>query len=164
MRKLIIVRHAKSGWETGVRDFNRTLSIEGKQAAIEISNVLKDYTGAPDYVICSPADRTTATASLLLKGWFDLDKILFQDSIYEGTLIKLLNLINLHIGDEVENLMLIGHNPGVSDLVEYLSEGNIGSLPTCSCVCLTSEVDSWELASKGIFSVEWNIYPKMFSF
>ena len=164
MKKLLIVRHAKSDWETGITDFNRPLNNRGIRVAQKMAVVLKDEGVSLDSVICSPAKRTQQTAQLLLNGVFDRTNIILKESIYEGTFFKLLNLINNDVDDSVATLMLIGHNPGVTELVDYLSSANIGGMPTCSCVCLTTEVDSWKLASKGIFSMEWNIYPKMFSF
>lgn len=164
MKKLIIVRHAKSDWVNGVTDLERSLNERGRRVAPQMTAQLKEHQGIPEYVVCSPAKRTTETASLLLHGIFDLTKIDYQSSVYDASFFELLNLINNDVNDEVETLMLIGHNPGVTELVEYLSNGGIGWMPTCSCICLTTTIDSWKEVSKGTFSLEWNIYPKLFGY
>lgn len=164
MKRLIVVRHAKSDWQAGVSDFDRPLNKRGNRVAPKMTSVLQEMQGVPDAVICSPANRTRQTASLLLNGIVNPEKIIFKESIYEAGFYDLLTLINNDTEDNVDTLMLIGHNPGVSDLVEYLSSGNVGWMPTCSCVCLSADVDSWELVGKDMFSVSWNIYPKMFEF
>jgi phosphohistidine phosphatase len=162
MKKIIIVRHAKSDWENGLTDLERPLNDRGRRVAPKMGLSLNEVGGIPDYVICSPAKRTTQTASLLLHNLFNLEKIDYQSSVYEASFFELLNLINNDVDDEVDTLMLIGHNPGVTELVDYLSAANIGWLPTCSCVCLISAVNSWKEVSKETFSIDWNIYPKMF--
>ena len=164
MKKIIIIRHAKSDWETGVSDFDRSLNIRGLKAASYLSTVLKRMQVTPGYVICSPSKRTSETATLLLKQLFDVKKIDYQESIYNATFFEIFKLITSDLDDTIENLVIVGHNPGVSELVEYLSSANLGCLSSCSCVCLSTDLDSWQLASKDMFSMEWNIYPKMFSF
>ena len=164
MKKLIIVRHAKSDWANGVTDLERPLNDRGRRVAPQMRNQLKHNGGTPDYVMCSPAKRTAETASLLLHDIYDLKTIDFRPSIYDASFFELLNLINNDVDDTVETLMLVGHNPGVNELVEYLSSAEIGWMPTCSCVCIITTIDSWKEVSKDTFSLEWNIYPKMFDF
>ena len=162
MKKIIIVRHAKSDWETGLTDFVRPLNKRGENDAPKMAEKWKEMNIKPDYVLCSLANRTSQTAELLLRDIFDLDKIDYRQAIYDATSDELLNLINNEVDDKVETLVLIGHNPGVTELVEYLAEASIGWLPTCASVCLTAMVDSWEMVGKNTFSKDWYIYPKMF--
>jgi phosphohistidine phosphatase len=164
MKKLIIVRHAKSEWKAGVSDFDRPLNESGVRVAPKMGQALIDLGVEPDYVVCSPSKRTNQTATLLLNGIYDLKTINYQELIYNASFFELLQLINNDIPDNVNTLLIVGHNPGVSELIEYLSSANIGGMPTCSCVCITAGIDSWQLASKDVFLLDWNIYPKMFSY
>ncbi len=161
MKKIIIVRHAKSDWETGLTDFIRPLNKRGEEDAPKMSAKLKEIGLVPDYVLCSLAKRTSETASLLLQGVFDLDKVDYRQAIYDATFFELMNLINNEVDEKVETLLIIGHNPGVTELVEYLSASNIGWLPTCGMVCLTASVEDWAMVGKDTFSKDWYYYPKI---
>jgi len=163
MKKIIIVRHAKSDWLNGVADFDRSLSEIGIRVAPKMGEILAEMKAVPDYVICSSARRTTETAELLLTNLYDFKKVKFLKDVYEASFYELLNLINNDVEDSINTLMLIGHNPGVTELVEYLSAANIGWLSTCSCVSLTLSVDSWKMVGKDTLSMNWYIYPKMFN-
>lgn len=141
-RKLIIMRHAKSDWTTNAgRDFDRPLSKRGNNDAPKMGNWLKKQDLIPDKVLSSPAQRTKQTAYLVAAelGLSEED-IIWDSTIYEASLSDLLTVLDNHTG-EADILLLIGHNPSVDSLLEYLSsdvpeENDDGKLMTTAAVAV----------------------------
>lgn len=118
MKRLLILRHAKSDWGTGGRDFDRPLNARGQAAATAMGVVVRDH--APDLVLCSPARRTRETLERL-----ELTcPVRFDPRIYDASVEGLLEVVG-EVGDE-ETVLLIGHMPGVARLALAMSEGNGG--------------------------------------
>lgn len=165
MKTLYIARHAKSDWSVeGAADFDRPLNSRGLRVSPKMSRILKDYNAFPDLVVCSSAVRTRETAKYLCESInVEEDDIKYIDDIYEAATGTLLELVN-KFDDSAQSALMIGHNPGVSYLTEYLSEEYIDNMPTCSVVKLIFEIDSWTEVSKGIATLDWFIYPKKFDF
>lgn len=119
MKQLLILRHAKSDWTTGERDFDRPLNDRGRAAATAMGPVVRGF--APDLVLCSPSKRTSETLTRL-----ELDcPVKFDDRIYGGSVERLLEVIGEY-GDDTPTLMIIGHMPGVALLTAAVSEGDDG--------------------------------------
>jgi len=140
--KLLIMRHAKSDWtDENESDFDRPLATRGIKAAELMGKWLKKNQYIPDRVICSPALRTKQTCQLVLKALeVTKRKVLWVDKIYEASLNDLLSTINQHNKD-VHTLLIIGHNPGLDQLVCYLpkkppSVNASGKLMTTAAVAI----------------------------
>jgi len=121
-QNLIIMRHAKSDWSSPEgADFDRPLARRGRKDAPHMGAWLRKKGLIPDKVVSSPARRARETAGLVaaeLK--YDEQRIVWEDRIYDATVEDLLAVIeDAAIG--VSCLMLIGHNPGLDDLLEHLS-------------------------------------------
>ncbi|NNE38073.1 MAG: histidine phosphatase family protein [Gammaproteobacteria bacterium] len=120
--QLLIMRHAKSDWDAQYgRDFDRPLSKRGLNNVQAMAGWLSNQGLAPDKVVSSPATRAKQTSSLLLKS-MELDKknISWDERIYEAGLGDLLKVIEDHC-EGVQRLLLVGHNPGLDSLVQYLA-------------------------------------------
>jgi phosphohistidine phosphatase len=146
MKKLTLIRHAKSGWrKADVTDFDRPLDDHGRQNAPMIGKRLAQRDCRPDLLICSPAKRALATAEVIAAEiGYPPEKILVDARMYGADIIQLLDIIQTLDGAH-NHVMCIGHNPGLTDLANYLSPQYIGSLPTCAVVDMTFDTETWML-------------------
>jgi phosphohistidine phosphatase len=135
--KLYLIRHAKTERESvSGRDFDRKLLARGKRQAADLSNYLKIQGIAFEKVICSSAERTKETLDLLDLG----AKVEFLNELYLCSLQEMLKIIN---AQSIEgNLILIGHNNGISDLAGYLC-GELIHMKTCELAILEFNGDKW---------------------
>jgi len=151
MKRLYLVRHAKSsGADSGMADFDRPLNKRGKRDAPAMGHHLKSLREAcPDLVLCSPAERARATSRRLLKALgCPKDRIVWRDGIYGGSTWDLLNLVRT-VEDIHGEVMLIGHNPYMTDLAEDLSGEAVGNMPTCAVFCLDFDMVTWSSVGPG---------------
>ncbi|MDR3443903.1 MULTISPECIES: histidine phosphatase family protein [unclassified Dyella] len=122
MHELILLRHAEAQPATsGANDQNRRLSGRGEQEAKAAGKWLASHGVKVDRVLCSPSERTRATAELALNAYGKAPATEFADDIYEATPGELLALLDQY-GD-AGTVMLVGHNPGIERLVALLVEG-----------------------------------------
>ncbi|MFF4774617.1 SixA phosphatase family protein [Microtetraspora fusca] len=123
MKTLIVVRHATAAQVPGLADRERPLTDQGRRDARQAGDLIRPL--EPGLVLCSPSVRTTETAELL-----GIDApIEIERDIYEAYADELLDLLR-RTGPEVETLVLVGHNPGVHELVLMLTgDGDVGFPP-----------------------------------
>ena len=161
MKKLLIVRHAKTSWKDGVDDFDRTLKKKGILNAPFMAEKLLSRGLNIKQIISSSANRTTETTHLInsiLK--LDESKISFLKVLYLAPPNTLINAIKT-ADDEVDELMIIAHNPGVSQAVNYLANEHFENIPTSGMACILFDINSWsEIKNNG--TLGFFIYPKMF--
>ncbi|GAA3792014.1 histidine phosphatase family protein [Sphaerisporangium flaviroseum] len=120
MNTLILLRHAKAAHVPGLADRERPLTDRGEQDAGRAGQALKRMGLSPDLVLCSPSMRTRQTAELALAALAPQAPVHLDSEIYEAYPDELLELIG-RTDDEVSTLLLVGHNPGVHELVMNLS-------------------------------------------
>lgn len=163
MLRLFLLRHAKSSWkDSTLDDFERPLKEKGlKEVSIMGCVYKKKYEKLPDAVIISPAKRALETAQLFAKEiGYPLNKIILQEKIYEATLKDLLKTLR-GISDEYKTVVMVGHNPGFTELANFIVDGvAIDNIPTCGLVGIEFNVENWkkvEEKSGNIFCFE---YPK----
>ena len=122
MHELILLRHAEAQPATpGGDDAVRRLSGRGEQEARAAGAWLKSHGVRVDRVLCSPSERTCATATLALTALEHSPSVQMAAEIYNATPGELLALLDQH--DDATALMLVGHNPGIERLVALLVEG-----------------------------------------
>jgi phosphohistidine phosphatase len=146
MKRLYLARHAKSSWPEGQEtDFDRPLSNRGKKDAPAMGELLKATRKVVlDHVLCSPAKRAKATAKRLLKVLdYPLKQVAWEEIIYSGNETDILGLIQ-GVDDTFLSLMVIGHNPYITDLACSLSGDVIDDMPTCGVFCMALDVASWQ--------------------
>jgi phosphohistidine phosphatase len=119
-RRLVIVRHAKSAWPDDVPDAQRPLNPRGCRDAPAVGRWLRDRVGQLDAVVCSPATRTRQTWALIAAELDGPPTPDFDDRVYAATVETLLAVVR-EIADDAESVLLVGHNPGVADLVFTLT-------------------------------------------
>lgn len=150
MKRLILVRHAKSSWDhPELRDIDRPLNKRGLKAAPLMGSVLKERGYLPGVILISPSVRTRMTAQLLANELsFPEEEIQIVDSFYGASPGEVVAVIN-RLSDDIETAMLIGHNPTWTDLVNRLTGGSLGNLPTAGTVIVDFPVERWTLAEQG---------------
>ena len=161
MKRLYLVRHAKSSWEDAeLPDFDRPLNKRGKKAAPKMGKRLKKQKARPDLIVSSPAVRAITTARVLAEALgYPLDSIVADDAVYHAGVDGLLAVVQ-GTDEAVESLMLFGHNPGFTDLARALTGDYIVNMPTCSVYCVDFDVDSWSKVSRGAGSCAFFDFPK----
>ena len=122
MRRLFLLRHAKSAWPNGVADFERPLAPRGIAAARLMGDYLRRESFAPARILVSPARRTRETWRLVNEAWQPAGAAVAEEArIYSARLGTLLALVR-ETPPDVASLMLVGHNPGLAELAVLLSD------------------------------------------
>jgi phosphohistidine phosphatase len=144
MKTLYLVRHAKSSWEyPDLEDFERPLNKRGRKSAQIMGEVLYRLKTAPDLLLSSPATRAAMTARVIAgKIRYPLDGILYTEALYLAEGKALLEIVR-KTDPGVNQAMLIGHNPGLTELADHLGDRRIGNIPTCGVCCIDLEIPSW---------------------
>jgi phosphohistidine phosphatase len=161
MKTLYLTRHAKSSWKyPNLDDFERPLNKRGRKNAPFMGEILKKLRVAPDLVISSPANRAAMTARIMAAGInYPLENIVYSEDIYEFSEDALIHVINT-IDDSVDSAMVIGHNPAVNGLANYIGDQPISNIPTCGVCCLELDISSWAKITKNCGKISFFEYPK----
>lgn len=159
MKKLLVMRHAKSSWDdAALADFERPLNDRGLLAAPFMGEVLRREGLVPDALVASPAVRSAQTAEAVSSaGGFD-GGIIFEEGIYEASPNALRQAVAA-IDDTASTAMLIGHNPGIEGFIQYLT-GEVEPMPTAAIAVISLDVNTWAEATGGCGRVETVFRPK----
>lgn len=160
MRHLFLLRHAKSSWtDHTLSDFERPLNDRGKRDAPVMAKRLSLSSLKPSFIVCSPSKRTTETLDFFLSSLnLDLKNVRFEKGVYEASLQDLIS-ISESLPETDECVLIIGHNPGLSLLVEYYT-GNELDMPTCAFALISFQIDSWSELSRNTGLLISFEYPK----
>lgn len=168
MKKLLLLRHAKSDWnDFTLEDHERPLNERGKRNASQIGRYMADHNLTPDMIFCSTAIRTRETLGLILEETPLTCPIEFRPDIYEATSRALMDIIK-SCPDKYHHIMLVGHNPAMQYLGLELSNNLDGKhrqqlekhLPTGTLQCHTLNLDSFESVSENSSILDRLIRPK----
>jgi len=145
MKKLILIRHGEAEPETNsTSDFDRNLTDRGKKDAAKMAAMLLNRVPAPEIIISSPAFRAINTAHIFA-ATFGFDDVNPDAAIYEASAETLLKIVN-QLSDDQMVACLVGHNPGVSNLL-YTLTGEITTMPTSAWVEVELNAENWAEAS-----------------
>lgn len=147
MKILTIVRHAKAEKpEAYPTDYERPLTARGVRDAERLAGFLAHIEPPVTLILSSPAARAAQTADRLAAGLGYASAVTWQEGIYLAAPDSLLTLLKT-VPDEVEHALLVGHNPGLEDLVAGLSSGapenGVVTLATAAAAQLTCDVNRW---------------------
>ncbi|MFC3712483.1 SixA phosphatase family protein [Sphingoaurantiacus capsulatus] len=151
MKTLTLLRHAKSGWDDPVeRDFDRPLNGRGRRAANRMGRYLRDEGLAYDQIVASPALRVQQTIAGVEDGLGRALTPAYDKRIYMASASTLLDVVHA-LDDAHGNILLVGHNPGLEDLVLMLvPEGAAGlrdeveiKYPTATLAEMRFDVARW---------------------
>jgi phosphohistidine phosphatase len=163
MKKLCLIRHAKSSWKyPELDDFERPLNARGKKDAPLMGKVLIKHKYSSDMILSSPATRAAFTARILADIiHFPEDNIYFQSHLYEADTSKMMSIIR-ETPENVNNLILVGHNPGLTSLANALADHFVSNIPTCGIYCMKLTVTSWKELSEKCGKLIFFEYPKKY--
>ena len=160
MKVLYLLRHAKSSWDDPPQsaDFDRPLNERGRRAVPVVAGFVREKGIRPGAVVSSPALRARQTAELLAAdAGFDAP-VRFDARVYEAHALDLLKIIT-EAGEPAAELMMVGHNPGLEDLIGRLT-GERVRLPTAALVRVELKVDGWAEAGEGCGRLDWVFTPR----
>lgn len=149
MKKLILVRHAKSSWKHDVIDHERPLKSRGFNDAELVSNHLKNSELSIDFVLSSDAMRAKTTASIFVSN-LEISQEIFglNHDLYDFSGENLIITIK-QCDDKISNLMIFGHNHALTDFVNTFGNKYIDNVPTCGVVVIEFEINSWKNLTQG---------------
>jgi phosphohistidine phosphatase len=156
MKTLYLLRHAKSDWgDSSLKDFDRPLNHRGWKAAKAIGHEMRERALVPDLVLVSPAVRTKETLARAEEGFGDKLNAVEDRAIYLAETETLVDLVR-GTQNDADRLMIIGHNPGMHELVLVLANGPIElreevahKFPTAALVEISFDVGEWADVAVG---------------
>ncbi|HEX4111683.1 MAG TPA: histidine phosphatase family protein [Stellaceae bacterium] len=157
MSELYLLRHAKAVSKEGdFRDIDRPLDERGREGARAIARWLKQNEITPELVLCSPAARTRETLDLVVGVFGPPPDIRYESGLYLADADRLLARLR-DIADDIQRVMLIGHNPGIHELAQSLADVTSGplasrlavNLPTAGLARYRIEVEWSGLRRRG---------------
>lgn len=162
MKKLVIVRHAKSDWGVGAgRDFDRPLNGRGLHDVPRMSNFLRGQGITPDLILSSPAVRALTTARFFAEPpGFAATPLVVVDSLYLTDVPHVLDVL-AGVDAESGTVMLVGHNPTQTLLLNYLTDEMIEDMPTCGVAVVDfPHAASWQELSRSAGVLAALYFPK----
>ena len=162
MKTVYIVRHAKSSWDNfGVADHDRTLMGVGIKKTKKIVEFLKNDNVSVDLIISSSAVRALETAKLIAVGInYNVDLIFKNETLYHAWVEDIYNEL-FAVEDTIDSVMIIAHNPTLTDFVNDFVIPQIYNLPTTGVVSISFDTASWENIANAKFKVNFVIFPRM---
>ncbi|MDC7223900.1 MAG: histidine phosphatase family protein [Spirochaetales bacterium] len=136
MKRLVIVRHAKSDWgEAGQRDYDRPLNSRGEKDAPQIARVLAEKGLVPDLMVTSPARRALSTAQAMAEIFsYPPERLEKNPALYLGSPSDLSDAVDFTPAP-VKTLYLFAHNPGISHFASELTGVRLDLSPCCAVIC-----------------------------
>ena len=142
MKTLLILRHAKSSWsDASLNDHERPLNRRGRRDAPRIGALLLDESLIPDLIICSSARRAQETAEGVATASGYAGPIIATRDLYHADADLYLSAAREH-GSDYESLMVVGHNPGIEELMEQLANGWY-RMPTAALAEVRLDITNW---------------------
>ena len=160
MKRLLILRHAKSSWsDASLDDWQRPLNERGRRDAPRVGDLLRNRSLVPDVIITSDAVRARTTAQAVAEAAGYSRDIVVEPSLYHATPDEVIAVLN-SVPDEAHSVMIVGHNPGLEGVVQQLA-GEYHGLTTAALVQVAVPIDSWsELDETTAASVVDSWQPK----
>ena len=162
MKTIYLMRHAKSTWEfPELKDEERPLVEKGIKRTKKIIKFLNVKNVKPDVIISSHAVRAQETAKIMAKGLDSpLNEIVIDEKIYESNIENLFNVV-YGIPDDKNTMIMIGHNPTITNFANYFLAEYVDYMPTSGVVCVEFETDKWNEIVVAKKQTRFIIYPKM---
>jgi len=162
MKTLYIVRHAKSSWEfPHLSDPERPLLEKGKERTKLVTKYLKKNKINVDLIISSHATRATETATILAKAiGYPAESIRINRMLYHATSENISDQF-YEVPDNIRSLMIVGHNPTLTDFANQFLDKKIDWLPTSGIVSVTFNASGWDKILEMKPVVNFVIFPKM---
>ena len=155
LRKIILLRHAKSSWEDPLlRDFDRPLSKRGmndiKLMKVHVASLVKEV----DEIYSSPSIRTRQTINQLAP---EFSRVNYLASLYLGDVSVVLSLLE-SIHTQIKTVMIVGHNPYIQETMEALSKKPVEKFPTCAAAVFSLQ-NGWGKTATPVGNLEKFVKP-----
>jgi phosphohistidine phosphatase len=163
MKSIVIARHAKSDWSTGLSDHDRPLNGRGKQDAPRMGKALEEIGFKPDVILSSTALRARGTAEAVARTLGFHQGVRSDANLYEASHNYVVSVLQ-RLPDSINNAALFGHNPTLEQVVVYLLQMQGGIvIPTSGMVCLEANIQQWAALAPGQCQLKWFLIPKLLS-
>ncbi len=156
-RRLIALRHAKSDWSGGVADHDRPLAGRGRREAALAGRWLRENAADIDLVVCSSAKRARQTWKLVAKQLDNVPPARVDDRLYAASVRGLLAVVR-KLPASARAVLLIGHNPGLEELVADL--GGVGWPMKTSSIAVLSSRSEWAEVGARWAKLEVSLTPR----
>ncbi len=163
MKRVFFVRHAKSSWsDTSLSDIQRPLNKRGLRDAPFMAALLKGKGVSPDAIISSPAVRAHTTAKYFAQALLGAeDRVVLYKELYHAFPRDILDVIGKQ-PDDLNVILVFGHNPGFTSIANLFSKEYIGNVPTCGILEVEANIKKWsDLSEKNGTAVSFH-YPKQY--
>ncbi len=143
-KRITLLRHAKSSWkDASLADRDRPLNRRGNKSAPDMGKRLAELGVRPSLLLTSPAKRARETARLIARELnYPLEFIQSESDLYLATPETILQVVARQ-DNGFNDVMLFGHNPGITELANRLGDRNIDNVPTCGMVGIELDVKEW---------------------
>jgi phosphohistidine phosphatase len=159
VRTLLILRHAKSSWDDStLSDHQRPLNARGERDAPRMGALARDERLFPDLIISSDAVRARLTAEAMAQALGYRRQLLLDARLYHANPADILDVVRSAVADDVSTVMIVGHNPGLEELVAQLT-GEPEHLPTGALARIDLAIDSWsdlDATTRGTLAGSWS--------
>jgi phosphohistidine phosphatase len=161
LKTLLLVRHAKSGWDNpSLSDFDRTLTERGKSDAKMMAKRIKEQSIDIDCFVASPAKRAKKTAKIFMKEFKkDEEELLLRPDLYEGSVRDFYHTIE-NLPERKKIVAVFAHNPGITDFINSLQCSPVHNMPTCAVFALKIKTKDWKDFHEAAKEFLFFDYPK----
>ena len=160
MKNLFLLRHARAvSSSSGLRDFDRSLSDQGREQAERTGKYLKQQNIGFDLVFSSTALRARETTELVLTSAGSMSEVRYEQRIYEASVQQLLELVS-EIEDEKKAVLLVGHKPGIEELLKRLT-GRFETMGTSTLAKIVIGGSEWIEAATENRDLNWLFKPQV---
>jgi phosphohistidine phosphatase len=161
MRRLTLLRHGKSSWDhPGLDDHDRPLNPRGKRDAPAMGKLLRKQDYRPQIIISSTAKRARTTAALFAAELgIDAGQIHESEALYLASPADMLTVAD-ELAQDKSDILLVGHNPGMTSLANQASDVRLDNLPTCGIISIVGPAKSWSSLLSQPGRADWCLLPK----
>ncbi|HED32986.1 MAG TPA: hypothetical protein ENJ08_02055 [Gammaproteobacteria bacterium] len=160
MKTILLARHAKSDWnQPSKSDFERTLNARGETDADSMAELLQQGSCLPEQIISSDAVRALATANKYSAALKPGKGLVENHKLYNASLQDILQVI-VNLPQVCDTVMLVGHNPGMSEALNYFLPTGVQDMPTCSVGIVQFDIEQWREVSRRMGEILAYEYPK----
>ena len=143
VKTLLVLRHAKSSWDdSSLDDHQRPLNARGERDAPRMGRLARKKRLDVELIISSDAIRAHLTALAVADAAGYRGQILLDERLYHASATEILEVLSSVVDDNIATLMIVGHNPGLEDLVAQLT-GEPEGLPTAALAQIALPIDRW---------------------
>ncbi len=161
MKFITFVRHAKSSWDSfSIPDHDRTLNDRGQKDSVFMGKKMLSLGFKPQIIICSSAKRAQLTAKNIAKS-VNNTEVIIKKELYDSCPSDYVKIIG-NIDEKYSDVMIVGHNPTMTDIINYFSSDIIYNVPTTGIFKIQFNVEKWTDINFEYGKLIEFIYPKMF--